>query len=314
MILSVSRRTDIPAYYSEWFYNRVREGYVMARNPANRRLVSRINMTPEAVDGIVFWTKDPSPMIGGLKALAGYAYYFQFTLNSYARDIEPGIPSKGSHLIPAFQRLSDAIGPERVIWRYDPILLDGRYTPSYHLKYFERLARALSGYTRRCVVSFLDVYPNMRRSTEGFVPAEPDEKTKNFLAENISAAARSFGMDVCACAESETLAKFRIARASCIDAALLERISGRAIKAAKDKNQRRLCGCAESVDIGEYGTCPGGCVYCYAACRGSAAAAKAAGHVPESPLLYGLPEDGDTVIERPARPSGAYGQRSIFDL
>ena len=146
MILSVSRRTDIPAHYAEWFFNRIRDGFALVRNPMNFHHVSRINITPDAVDGIVFWTKDPTPMLPRLGELARYHYYFQFTLNSYAADVEPGVCSKAGHIIPTFKRLSDMIGPERVIWRYDPILINEKYTSAYHIKYFERLARSLRSF------------------------------------------------------------------------------------------------------------------------------------------------------------------------
>ena len=136
MIISVSRRTDIPAYYSSWFWNRLRDGYVLVRQPVNERRVSRIVLHPDVVDGFVFWTKNPAPMLAKLGELEEFAYYFQYTLTAYGRDVEPGIPSKRECLIPAFQELSRRIGPERVIWRYDPVFLSSKYTDEYHVRYF----------------------------------------------------------------------------------------------------------------------------------------------------------------------------------
>ena len=137
MILSVSRRTDVPNYYSDWFINRLKEGFLYVRNPMNIHQISRINLSPEVIDCIVFWTKNPANMLGKLEYLQDYAYYFQFTLTGYGRDIEPNLPDKRKELIPAFQKLSEKIGKEKVIWRYDPILLSDKYTADYHLRAFE---------------------------------------------------------------------------------------------------------------------------------------------------------------------------------
>lgn len=158
MILSVSRRTDIPAFYSDWFFNRIKEGYVCVRSPINAHQISRIELSPEAIDGIVFWTKNPLPMLSKLKEIADFPYYFQFTLNAYGRDIEPRVPSKSNVLISAFQQLSKRIGKERVLWRYDPIFFSEQYTMDYHCKYFRLLAERLEAYTQLCTISFLDEY------------------------------------------------------------------------------------------------------------------------------------------------------------
>ena len=128
------------------------------RNPMNPRQISRVPLNPSAVDAFVFWTKNPGPFLARLKDLAGYPYYFQFTINPYGPEAEPGLPDKMGVLVPTFQRLADTLGPHRVIWRYDPLLLGGRYTPAYHLEAFERLAKALAGYTRKCIFSFMDTY------------------------------------------------------------------------------------------------------------------------------------------------------------
>ncbi len=156
MIISASRRTDIPTYYSNWFFNRIKEGYVCVRNPMNIHQVSKISLSSNVVDGFVFWTKNPIPMMNRLNDLSDYKYYFQFTVNSYGKDIEANIPNKNDVIIPAFKRLSDLIGPERVIWRYDPILLTQQYSVEYHAKYFEEIAKRLSGYTHKCVICFVD--------------------------------------------------------------------------------------------------------------------------------------------------------------
>lgn len=167
LIISASRRTDIPAYYPDWFCNRIREGYVCVRNPMNFHQVSCISLSPDVVDGIVFWTKNPLPLMSRLEELRAYPFYFQFTLTPYGKDVEPGVPSKNDVILPAFQELSRKIGPERVIWRYDPILLTDRYTMDYHITFFSRLARRLEGYTRKCIISFVDLYRNTQTNMSG---------------------------------------------------------------------------------------------------------------------------------------------------
>ena len=157
MILSVSRRTDIPAYYSAWFLNRLAEGFVLVPNPHNPRQLSRIPLSPETVDCIVFWTKNPAPMLDALPRIeaAGYPFYFQFTLTPYGPRTEPGLPPK-EELVRAFWALSRRLGPKRVVWRYDPVMVDGRYPTAWHLERFEALCNALEGAAERCVFSFVD--------------------------------------------------------------------------------------------------------------------------------------------------------------
>ena len=153
MIISASRRTDIPTYYSEWFFNRLKDGFVYVRNPMNIHQISKIPLSPDVVDGIVFWTKNPTPMLNRLDELNQYIYYFQFTLNSYSVDVEPNIPSKNNIVIPTFQKLSQKIGKDKVVWRYDPIFFNQKYTLDYHVKYFRMLADKLAGYTEKCTCS-----------------------------------------------------------------------------------------------------------------------------------------------------------------
>ena len=156
MILSVSRRTDIPAFYSEWFFNRIKEGFVYVRNPLNIHLVSRISLDPKLIDCIVFWSKNPKPMLKRLDELKDYMYYFQFTINPYNEYLENRVPKK-QQIIDTFHKLSSAIGPQRTIWRYDPILLTNDIDINYHVTYFEEIAKRLYGYTNTCVISFVDL-------------------------------------------------------------------------------------------------------------------------------------------------------------
>lgn len=182
MILSASRRTDIPAFYSDWFYRRVKEGRVCVRNPLNPHQVSEIPITPEVVDCIVFWTKDPAPMLDRLEELGDYMYYSQYTLNAYDRRIEPRVPDMDQRL-ETFRRLAERLGKERVIWRYDPILLTGDLDPDYHARAFRRIAEELKGCTEKAVISFVDVYPaRNKKALEALGTLLPGEDTLRELA------------------------------------------------------------------------------------------------------------------------------------
>lgn len=299
MIISASRRTDIPTYYSEWFINRIREGFVCVRNPMNIHQVSKISLNPDVVDGIVFWTKNPIPMLPKLNAFDEYMYYFQFTLNAYGKDIEANVPNKNDIIIPAFKDLSKRIGAERVIWRYDPILLTSKYTIDYHVKYFEEIAKRLSGYTHKCVISFLDLYRNTKTNMKKLDLLPLEEKEMFELAMRLVEIAHKYNLTVESCAERINLDQFGIAHGHCIDCNLFERLLGQKLDLGKDKNQREECGCMASIDIGMYNTCKNGCIYCYANFSSNTVTNNFGLHDPKSPLISGQigPDDRITVRE-----------------
>ncbi len=298
MILSVSRRTDIPNYYSEWFYNRIKEGFVCVRNPMNPYQVSRIELSPETVDCIVFWTKNPEPMLARLDELAAYKFYFQFTLTSYGTDIERNVPHKREKMIPIFKRLSDEIGSRRVVWRYDPILFTKGYTPEYHLKAFGEIARALNGYTEKVVISFVDSYAKIRKSMDVLGVYDINEAELTAFAKRLSEIAAENSMDIASCAEEINLETCGIKHNSCIDKNLIEDIIGCKLNIKKDKNQRQVCGCVESVDIGTYNTCRNGCRYCYANYSEESVRKHSESYDVASPILCGRILDEDKITER----------------
>ena len=264
MILSASRRTDIPSYYSAWFFERLKEGFVYTRNPMNPKQINRLELSPETIDCIVFWTKNQEPMLARLSELEPYPYYFQFTLTSYGTDVEANVPHKREVMIPVFKRLSETIGSKRVIWRYDPILFTKRYTPEYHVKAFRQMAEALRGYTEKGVISFVDTYAKNKKNMQALGVYElPKEELEDF-AKELCDIARENGMVMGSCAEQIDLAACGIAHNACIDKTLIEEIIGCKLKGVQDKNQRGECRCMESIDIGTYHTCGNGCVYCYA--------------------------------------------------
>lgn len=298
MIISASRRTDIPTYYSEWFFKRLKERYVLVRNPMNIHQVSKIDLSPDVVDGIVFWTKNPAPMLDKLYELKDYTYYFQFTLNSYGQDVEPNVPPKKNFVIPVFKKLSDQIGAQRVIWRYDPIFISKHYTIDYHVDYFEKLAKMLKDYTYKCTISFIDLYRNTAKNLKGLELEELTVFKKRTLAKELSKIAYSYGLQIDTCAEDIELKEFNIGHARCIDDKLIEEISGYRLDVKKDKNQRLECGCVASIDIGMYNTCQNGCKYCYANYSKKTVIANFEKHDENSKLLIGQVTDKDVVKER----------------
>ena len=287
MIISASRRTDIPAYYSDWFINRLNSGYVLVRNPMNPHQVSRIILASDTLDGIVFWTKNPMPMFKYLDFLSSMPYYFQFTLTSYGQDVEPGLPSKNEVLIPTFIRLSEKIGPDRIVWRYDPIVLSEKYTIDYHIRYFEIMARRLSGYVNTCTISFLDIYRNTEKNMRSMNLRPISEEDIHTIAAAFSAIAASNNISLNTCAEKIDLDQYAIGHAKCIDPAIFEQITGNNYIQIKDPNQRSECGCAPSIDIGAYNCCMNVCLYCYANNNKALIPSNTARHDPNSPILIG---------------------------
>ena len=297
MIISASRRTDLPAAHASWLFKRFGEGFAWVRNPMNFRQVSRVSLRPEDVDGIVFWTKNPAPMLDRLDELEAYPSYFQYTLTGYGSEIEPGLPPHGERL-DTFLRLSQRLGAERVLWRYDPILMGGRYCAAWHERTFRKLAEQLRGSTGQVTISFVDTYARNRARLARLDMQPISTQEMQSLAASLSGIARENGMEICACCEGVDLQPFGVRPARCVDARRLSTIGGFALKEARDPNQRPHCGCAPSVDIGAYDTCPNGCVYCYATSSPAAVRTRLAQCDPDSPLLCGRLSPEDRVTER----------------
>ena len=313
MILSVSRRTDIPNYYSEWFFNRLKDGFLYVRNPMNFHQISEIKISPDVVDCIVFWTKNPLPMMERLDELEAYNYYFQFTLTGYGNDVERNLPNKKTSVIPIFQELSNKIGKEKVVWRYDPIFFSNRYNVQYHLKAFRSIAEALSGYTEKCVISFLDIYPKNKKNIDNLLSYDLSDSELREFAKELSNIAKENHIKIGSCAEKVDLDEYGIIHNSCIDKELIEKIIGCKLKINKDKNQRIECGCVESVEVGTYNTCKNGCVYCYANYSAKSVESNFQKYDPLSPLLCGHIEKDDRISTRKVV-SLKETQISIFDI
>jgi DNA repair photolyase len=269
MIISASRRTDIPAFYSEWFMNRIREGYCTVPNPFNNKQISVIDLSPKSIEAIVFWTRNPKPLLEHLKQLdeLGYNYYFQFTINNYPRKYEKYNPSLIS-AISIFKELSNRIGSGKVIWRYDPILLTDDLTVDFHLNNFENIAGKLKGFTKRVVISIVDDYKKtVRRLTKldvNYKEKQEERPEMERMLKTIVEFAHSNNMEVQSCAEAKNYGYLGIKPGKCIDDDILLREFGIDSTYKKDKSQRLACGCMVSRDIGINNTCFMGCEYCYA--------------------------------------------------
>ena len=266
MILSVSRRTDIPAFYSDWFYNRIEEGYVEVRNPMNVHQISKIKLSPDTIECIVFWTKNPSDkFVENLKILddLGYTYYFQFTITPYDKAIERNVPEK-KQIMQTFINLSDKIGKEKVLWRYDPIFLSEKYTLDYHYKCFDYMASNLDSFTDKCIISFIDRYSriNNRLELENINDATYLQMLN--IGKQFSLIASKYNIKIETCSEKVDLKLYDIEKGHCIDGELIKKITNKQFLFKKDATQRKECGCISSVDIGAYNTCRHNCVYCYA--------------------------------------------------
>lgn len=305
MILSVSRRTDIPAYYPNWLVNRFKAGEVFVRNPYNSRQVSRIELNPETVDCIVFWTKNPTPLIHQLETFSAYTYMFQITLNPYDKTIEPGVPPK-KEIIKAVKDLSLKIGKERIIWRYDPILVrEGNPSKgiepidySYHIKWFSYLAQALKDHVDACVVSVLDDYKmNKKKLSQAHISIPKKDDTRLIL-NHIKRVCNEMDLPLQTCAEEDWRKELDLPANGCINREHVERITGRQLIVQEDKTQRMTCNCLQSIDIGAYSTCPGKCVYCYANKSNVAIQKAQALHDVHAPLLTGQRLKTDKVTDR----------------
>lgn len=296
MILSASRRTDIPCFYAEWLMNRLRAGYALTRNPMNHAQLARVPLTPDIVDCIVFWTKDAAnllPRLGELDA-RGYRYYFQFTLTPYDRAVEPNLRAK-AEIEETFRALSKRVGSRRVVWRYDPVILNDSLGVEWHKARFQRLCGRLAGYADTVTISFVDLYPKLKTGLIRAISTAERAELAGFFAET----ARQHGLRATACCEADDLRPYGIERASCIDRERIEAMLGCGLEAPPDRNQRPGCGCCRSVDIGAYNTCGNGCVYCYANHSAASVRRNRAAHRPDGELLLGEVLAGERITERP---------------
>jgi len=295
VIISASRRTDIPAFYSKWFINRIRAGWCQVPNPLNYNQFSYVSLKPEDVDAIVFWSKNPAPILDYLDELdeRGFHYYFQFALNDYPRVLEPNVPSLEER-IQTFRQISNRLEPRRVIWRYDPIIISNWTPLDFHRDKFSKIAAALSGFTRRVMVSFVDYYQKTERrlsalEQQGFqFERRADDSPHGWaLLGDLVEIARSHNMEIFTCAEERDFSNFGVRPGRCVDGELLRILWSLSGHTRKDPTQRPACLCVVSKDIGMNDTCIHGCPYCYSTRNLPLAQRRYAEHDPDSPVMWG---------------------------
>lgn len=307
MILQTGMRTDIPAFYSEWFMNRIKEGYVLVRNPYHPEVVTRYEINPGVVDLIAFCTKNPYPMLKYMEKLKGYGQYWFVTITPYGKDLEPNVPDK-EFVIKCFQQFSEIVGINSMGWRYDPIIVNDKYSVEYHISAFEKTASQLAGCTETCIISFVDIYEKVKRNAPEIRSITMDEQIT--IAKAFAEIGRKYGITVKGCHESCALADYGIDMSGCLNREVYEKSLGISLKMPKRKSQRE-CNCFFGTDIGAYNSCGHFCRYCYANTDVNSVKRNMARHDPTSPFLIGGQMPGD-IIRHAEQYSYVDGQLSLF--
>jgi DNA repair photolyase len=310
MIINTGCRTDIPAYYSEWFYNRIKEKYVMTRNPYYPDQVLRYKLTPDVVDVLSFCTKNPEPMLPGLDDINQFRQFWFVTITPYGKEIEPNVPEK-TKVIQSLKNLSNKIGARAVGWRYDPIFITDKYTVDYHIKSFEKMAENLSGYVNQCVISFIDLYEKTKRNFRDVREVKSEEQ--ELLAREFTRIGKKYSIVIRTCCENGDLQKYGIDVSGCMTKPVMEKAIGCTFNIPKSKKSTRsACDCLLGNDIGMYNTCGHACVYCYANYDRKTVLNNMKQHNPTSPFLIGGLREGDKVTEV-KQVSYCDGQIELFD-
>ncbi|MCI5702705.1 MAG: DUF1848 domain-containing protein [Erysipelotrichaceae bacterium] len=294
MILNVSGRTDIVAFYTDWFMNRYHEGFVDVRNPFNHKLVSRIDFSD--VDAILFCTKNPIPILNKINEI-NKPIIFHVTLTPYKKDIEPNVPPKGE-IVEAIKKLSKIIGKDNLVIRYDPVFISAKYTLDYHIKAFENLCSLLDGYVSKILISFLDDYKNVRKNKKVLNFKELEESDYKAIGENFSISALKHHMIVHTCFEDRNLTEYGFSKDECLSHELAYKLTGKVYKKEWKARKEGKCHCVQMVDIGVYNSCKHFCKYCYANYDEKQVQDNFINHDPNSSLLVGKLNESDIIKKR----------------
>lgn len=285
MIINTGARTDTVQYYSKWLLKRFEEGYVMARNPLFPNKITRYELTPDAVDCVVFCSKNYEPILSQLHKITDrFPTYFHYTITAYGKDIEPGVPSIEKSM-ETLKQLSGIVGKQRLSWRYDPILLTKKYTIQTHLETFEKMAKELAPYIDRCIFSFVEMYKKLESNMPELILLT--EEDKRILAKGLGETAEKYGIYLQTCGTDDEYLQYGIHSSGCMTLDILGAANQLEFKELKHKGLRQGCHCIESRDIGAYDSCINGCKYCYANKTPEKALENFKCHDPESPLLLG---------------------------
>lgn len=310
MIINTGQRTDIPAFYSEWFFNRIKAGYVCVRNPYNPNRITRYTLDSKIVDILSFCTKNPQPMLARLEEIREFGQYWFVTITGYGKDIEPNVPNTDD-VVWAFWQLSEMVGVDCVVWRYDPILLTDRYNFDYHLKRFEEIAKHLQGAVNTVVISFLDLYAKVVRNFREVRMITRTEKEQ--LGKALIEIAQNYGMRVRTCHEGCLLERYGADCNGCMTIPIYEKAIQKRLTVPAFRPSREGCACYLSNDIGAYDTCMHLCRYCYANNQEMFVKQNYKKHNINSSLLIGEIGEKDIVIQA-KQESWIDRQMSVFDF
>ncbi len=310
MILNTGSRTDIPAYYSDWFYNRIREGYVLVRNPYYPQQVTRYQLKPNVIDAMVFCTKNPAPMLESINELSMFDTFWFVTITPYGKEIEPFVPEKEQVLI-SFRKLAEEVGSDRTSWRYDPVFISEKYSVDEHIRSFGQMAETLRGYTKQCVVSFIDLYEKTKKNFPEV--RKVTEEEQEYLIDAFGEIAADNHLQIHLCCENSCLVRKNVDADGCMSKEVLEAAVGCKLDVPKKKMARAECNCLLGADIGAYNTCGHGCLYCYANYDRQTVIDNRKNHDANSPFLIGGFREGD-IIKEAEQKSWKNGQMSIFDI
>lgn len=294
MIINTGCRTDIPAFYSKWLMNRIKEGYVMVRNPYNPSQVTKYSLSPDVVDCLAFCTKNPEPILKYLDELDIYRQFWFVTITPYGKDIEPNVPKK-EKVIESFKKLSKHVGVNSIFWRYDPIFINDEFTVSKHIECFEKFAKELKGYTRDCTISFLDLYQKVKRNAPDIKPPSKEEQIE--IAKTFVKIGKENDMVIHGCCEGIFLSEYGVDCKGCMSQEIVEKSVRTKLKPPKRENIREGCNCLMGNDIGAYDSCGYLCKYCYANSNKTLVKENMKRHIETSPFLIGEEEPGDKVTE-----------------
>ena len=295
MIVNVGGRTDIVNYYTTWLINRLKEGYVYSRNPLFTNNVSKISLNPKDVDCLMFCSKNYKPIIKYMKDInKKYRIICHYTITAYEKDVEPNVPTI-EESIKTLKELSKIVGKEKVLWRYDPILLTEKYTVQRHIETFEYMAKEISPYVQRCIFSFVEMYKKLKYNMPEIIPFTEEDKTR--ILENIGKIAKKYKLFIQTCGTDENYEKYGIHLSGCTTTEILEKANHVKYKEVKAKGMRKGCHCIPSRDIGAYDTCLNGCKYCYANTRPELAKENIKFHDKNSSILLGDINKTDKITE-----------------
>ncbi|MBQ6351360.1 MAG: DUF1848 domain-containing protein [Methanobrevibacter sp.] len=307
MIINTGSRTDIPAFFSEWFFNRVEEGFVCTRNPYNDDIY-KYPLDSKIIDCLCFCTKNPKPMLKDLDKLNDFNQFWFVTITPYGRDIERNVPSF-KRVIKSFKELSETLGVNKVSWRYDPIFITEKYSLDFHIDKFEEMASELHTYTDDCTISFIDLYQKVLRNFPEV--REVIRQEQLIIGENFAGIADDYDIQMKTCVEGTLLDRFGFDSSGCMTQNVIEKAIGNNLKIPKGKYRIRECDCIFGRDIGAYNTCMHGCKYCYANSNMKLVKRNQKLHNPDSPLLIGEVKDSD-VVKEVNEPSFIDAQQKLF--